>query len=124
MILCDTNILIELLKNEAVEKELRKVEFGELAVSIITTAELFYGARDKSELEKIRKRLSALNQIGLDPETSTIFLDLMGRFSLSHRLSLPDALIAATALRYGAVLYTLNLKGFKYIPGIKLYPVR
>jgi tRNA(fMet)-specific endonuclease VapC len=46
----------------------------------------------------------------------------MGKYVLSQRLSLPDALIAATALRHDLSLYTLNLKDFKYIPGIKLYP--
>lgn len=122
MILCDTNILIELFKNnQLVETELREIGLGELAVSVITTAELYYGARDKRELAKIQKRLSLLQQVEIDPEISVIFLDLMSQYVLSHRLGLPDALIAATALRHGMVLYTLNEKDFKYIPGITLH---
>ncbi len=85
-------------------------------------AELFYGARDKAELHTIQTRLAVLKQIELDLETSAIFVELMGKYVLSHRLSLPDALIAATALRHDAVLYTFNLKDFKYIPGLRLYP--
>lgn len=123
MILCDTNILIEFFKNNAtVSQELRQIGSAELAVSVITMAELFYGARDKAELRTIQTRLAVLKQIELDLETSAIFVELMGKYVLSHRLSLPDALIAATALRHDAVLYTFNLKDFKYIPGLRLYP--
>jgi Predicted nucleic acid-binding protein, contains PIN domain len=122
MILCDTNILIDFFKgNETVTNEIRQIGFAELAVSVITTGELYYDARDKAELAKIQKRLALLKQVELDPETSIIFMELMGKYVLSHRLSLPDALIAATALRHDASLYTFNLKDFKYIPGIKLY---
>ncbi len=125
MILCDTNILIEFFKNnEAVTKELRQIGSAELAVSVVTTAELYYGARDKAELHTIQKRLTTLKQVELDPEISSIFLELMAKYVLSHRLSLPDALIAATALRHNAVLYTFNLKDFKYIPGLKIYPTK
>jgi tRNA(fMet)-specific endonuclease VapC len=74
MILCDTNILIELFKdNEAVKNELRQIGFSELAVSVITTGELYYGARNKAELTKIQKRLALLKQVEIDPEISAIF---------------------------------------------------
>ncbi len=125
MIICDTNILIEFFKdNEIIKEELQKIGIAELAVSIITVAELYYGARDKVELTRIQKRLLSVRQVGLDLETSAIFLELMSKYVLNHRLSVPDALIAATVLRHDTALYTLNLKDFKYIPGIKLYPVK
>jgi hypothetical protein len=48
MILCDTNILIEFYKNNpATINELRQIGVGRLAISIITQAELYYGAIDK-----------------------------------------------------------------------------
>ena len=56
MILCDTNILIEFYKgNSVIIAELHKIGLPDLAVSVITTGELLYGARDKSELLKIQK---------------------------------------------------------------------
>ncbi len=62
MILCDTNILIELFRdNRAVRDELQKIGLDNLAVSVVTTAEIYYGARDKTELAKIKKRLSLLH---------------------------------------------------------------
>jgi tRNA(fMet)-specific endonuclease VapC len=40
---------------------------------------------------------------------------------LSHKLSIPDALIAATALAHEAALYTLNVKDFYFISKLTLY---
>jgi predicted nucleic acid-binding protein len=39
---------------------------------------------------------------------------------LSHGLLIPDALIAATALDRGLILYTKNARHFDMIPGIKV----
>lgn len=45
----------------------------------------------------------------------------METYSLSHKLSLPDALIAATALSHDVKLYTLNIKDFRFISGLQLH---
>ena len=42
-------------------------------------------------------------------------------YSLSHKLNIPDALIASTALVNQVELYTLNRKDFLFITGLKLY---
>ena len=39
----------------------------------------------------------------------------------SHKLTIPDALIAATALTQNIGLYTLNLKDFRFIQQLNLY---
>ncbi len=122
MILCDTNILIDFYKNNtAVLAELQKIGLANLCVSTITVGELYFGARDRRELLKIKKHLSALNQIPMDVEISEVTLSLLETYSLSHRLSLPDAIIAATALRHNFNLYTLNIKDFRFIDGLGLY---
>ncbi|HEX9387194.1 MAG TPA: type II toxin-antitoxin system VapC family toxin [Anaerolineales bacterium] len=122
MILCDTNILIEFYKgNSIIIAELHKIGLPDLAVSIITTGELLYGARNKVELLKMQKHLALLKQISLDEEISNRFLGLLEEFALSHKLSLPDALIAATALSQDLPIYTLNIKDFKFIPDIKFH---
>lgn len=122
MILCDTNILIEFYKNNPdVISTMRGVGLPSLAVSVITIGELYYGARDSRELTKIKKHLASLHQITVDEETSEITLSLLETYALSHRLSLPDAIIAATALRHSIKLYTLNLKDFRYIDGLSIY---
>jgi len=45
----------------------------------------------------------------------------MADYSLSHRPSIPDMLIAATAVNDNFELYTLNTKDFKFIPNMRLY---
>lgn len=54
MILCDTNILIEFYKNNStVVNELRQIGINQLAISVITEAELYYGALNKAEFTQI-----------------------------------------------------------------------
>lgn len=122
MILCDTNILIELYKNNSqVIRELNQIGVNKLAVSIITQSELYYGAINKTELNKIKKHLTSIRILPIDLNVSNQFIQLMEKYSLSHKLSIPDALIASTALIYQFDLYTLNQKDFRFIEGLNLY---
>ena len=122
MILCDTNILIEFYKNNtAIIQELRQIGSQNLTISIITRAELYYGALNKNELNRIQKHLDLLQNIPIDRPTSEQFIQLMAQYSLSHKLTIPDAMIAATALTHNISLYTLNLKDFRFIQGLKIY---
>lgn len=112
MILCDTNILIEFYKNNLpLVQELRHIGSDQLAMSAITQA----------ELRTIKRHLSILHSYPVDTSISNRFLQLMETYSLRHRLSLPDALIAATALEHDLELYTLNIKDFRFILGLRFY---
>jgi predicted nucleic acid-binding protein len=122
MILCDTNILIEFYKgNHQILGTLLHIGLVNLAVRMVTVGELFYGAKDRRELSKIQVHLSQIQQIALDEDISTHFVNLLGKYALSHKLSVPDALIASTAITKDMPIYTLNVKDFRYIPGLKLY---
>ena len=124
MILCDTNILIEFYKaNPTVIQTLQQQGSNNIAISVITKAELFYGARDKQELAKIERHLSVCRCYGLNDSISALFIELMSRYSLSHKVSIPDMLIAATAITHELELYTLNTKDFKFIPELNVYPI-
>ncbi len=48
-------------------------------------------------------------------------IELMETYALSHKLSIPDAIIAATALVHHKELYTRNIKDFRFITDIQLY---
>ena len=123
MILCDTNVLIEFYKgNPTIVQELRSIGVAQLAISVIAQAELYYGALNKAELLKIQKHLNLLHNLPIDQQVSRQFIQLMERYSLSHKLAIPDALIAATALINDLPLYTLNIKDFRFIENLKLYP--
>ncbi|MCC5639784.1 type II toxin-antitoxin system VapC family toxin [Nostoc sp. CHAB 5844] len=122
MILCDTNILIEFYKNNPnIIAELRSIGLNQLAISTITQAELYYGAINKIELQKIKKHLELLHIFAVDAILCSKFIELMETYSLSHKLSIPDALIAATALIHNIDLYTLNIKDFRYIKGLNFH---
>jgi hypothetical protein len=122
MILCDTNILIEFYKGRTdVVKALTDIGVADIAVSVVTVGELYFGARDKRELQRLQQNLALLQQISIDENISTQCLALLEKYVLSHKLSFPDALIAATAIKLSIPLYTLNLKDFNYIPGLTLH---
>jgi predicted nucleic acid-binding protein len=122
MVLCDTNIFIEIYRrNATVRTELEKIGHQNIVVSDITRAELFYGAFNKVELQMIRKDLSKIPVLHIDPYISNMAVDIVEKYGLSHKTDLEDALIAATAIAHGIELYTLNIKDFVFIQGIKLY---
>ena len=122
MILCDTDVPIEFYKNTpSILKELHAIGQAHLAVSAITQAELYFGALNKTELKKIQRHLKSIARLPLDVTISDSFLSLMETYALSHKLGLPDAMIAATALVHAIPLYTLNIKHFTYISGLTLY---
>ncbi|MGY6528971.1 MAG: PIN domain-containing protein [Cyanobacterium sp.] len=122
MILCDTNILIEFYKNnKEIINQLEKIGVSNLAISAITQSELYFGAINKNELNAIKKNLNFIYSCPINKKISDQFIVLMETYSLSHKLTIPDALIASTALVYQWELYTLNLKDFYYINQLKLY---
>ena len=120
MILLDTNILIEILKNN--QKTLQQVSglTPPLAVSSITAMELIYGARNKQEVKKLERFINKFQVIHLAPNISILALKLISLYAKSHTLDIPDALIAATAIQNKIKILTYNTKDFKYIPEIDL----
>jgi predicted nucleic acid-binding protein len=123
MILCDTNIFIEIYRRNATIRNivLDKIGHDNIVVSDVTRAELFYGAINKRELQMIHKDLSRIPVLHIDPFISKMAVDIVEKYCLSHKTNLEDALIAATAILHRIELYTLNLKDFVFIPEIKLF---
>lgn len=54
---------------------------------------------------------------------SNLAVVLVEKYSLSHKLNLPDALIASTSIVNKLELYTMNTKDFKFIDSVKLFDV-
>ena len=121
MILCDTNIIIEILKgNKRTINIIESIGLENIAISSVTVMELYFGALNKRELNKIKKHLQALNIVHFDTDISESAIKLIERFSKSHGLQIPDAIIVATAMTSNINLFTFNLKDFKYIDGLNL----
>ena len=125
MILCDTNILIEIYSDNAqIIETVKQIGQGNIAISDVTCAELLYGARNKKELKAIRKDLNKLTVLPIQSSISKLAVELVEKHALSHKLSLPDALIASTAIIHSVELYTLNLKDFRFLEDVSLFDVK
>ena len=119
-IVLDTNILIEILKNN--KQTIKEVEEYDIHhISVITAMELFYGAFNKTELQKLKKFLELFNIVPIDESISNIAKDLVYTYAKSHSLDIPDSLIASTALKINLPLLSYNKKDFKFIDNLILY---
>jgi len=122
MILCDTNIFIEIYRgNIDVIRIFKTIEQQNVAISDVSCAELLFGARNKKELQVIRKDINKLTVLPIQTDISVLAVQLVERYALSHKLALPDALIAATAIYHEIELYTLNIKDFRFLESVKLF---
>ena len=120
MVVLDTNVLIEILKNN--QQTINQVENIEqkLCVSVISATELIYGARDKLELKKLQRFLELFLVLYIDQSISKLSLELVVQYSKSHTLDIPDSLIAATCIQHNSELLTYNVKDFRFIPELSL----
>jgi tRNA(fMet)-specific endonuclease VapC len=122
MILTDTCVLIEYLKEyPEVKKEFNGIGFENIMLNSIIVMEVIVGARNKVELNSIKKRLNKFHVLEINQSVMDDAGSLLETYCLSHGLKIPDAVIAATARYYDIPLYTFNQKDFRYIPNIKLY---
>lgn len=107
LVLCDTNILIELSKNKTeIIQELRHIGSSNIAVSSITVGEFIFGALNSQELAKIKRALDKVKIIHTDVTVSELAIQLIEKHTLSHHLDVPDAFIAATAIMNNITIYT------------------
>lgn len=120
--LCDTDVIIEFYRNNPdIIAELKKIGQQNIAVSTVTAGELIYGALNRRELTQIKKDLKNLILIDIDNKICDLFLELLSKYALSHKLAIPDGFIAATAIANNIELFTLNLKDYRFIDNLKLY---
>lgn len=124
MVILDTNIIIDHLRQPFKKSKLRqleeKISVKDLAISIITIQELYEG---KSTLDEIQERtlLETINPLKVLPYTYEV-AQIAGELvrDLGRRVEFPDAAIAATAILNKASLFTLNKKDFKGIKNLEL----
>ena len=97
MILCDTNIFIEIYRgNIDIIQIFKTIEQENVAISDVSYAELFFGARNKKELQVIQKDINRLTVLPIQTGIFSLAVKLVEKYALTHKLALPDALIAAT----------------------------
>lgn len=114
MILVDTNIIIDIWKNQDI-KATEVFQTEEVCICGVIRSELMHGAYSDKNLEEISEKLSYIREINI----ATGEWDELGRFLYKLRtngLSLPyaDVLIAFVAIKNELVLMTRD-KHFKLI---------
>jgi tRNA(fMet)-specific endonuclease VapC len=124
MFLLDTNICIYIIKKRppGVLVKFEQVDPGALGLSIITLAELEYGAAKSSNPEKnyqiVEDFVLYLDIFNWDRPASRIYAEI--RADLQKKgtpIGLLDTQIAAHCLSLGRVLVTNNEREFLRVPG-------
>ena len=123
MILADSTIFIDLSRGneEAIlfcDDERKNGQ--KIAISVMSSMELIIGCRDKRDLNRTLKFLADFVLIEISTPISKRAFQLMLQFNMSYGLIIPDAFIAATALKENLELVTSNVRHFEMIPGIAL----
>lgn len=125
-IIVDTDILIDAGRkiSEAVSCLESIEQRSSLATSVVTQMELIVGCRDKAELRELEKFLRRFMILDLTEAVSAKAVELLTQYRLSHGLLIADALIAASAMIYGAELISKNQRDFRFITDLNLlaYP--
>jgi predicted nucleic acid-binding protein len=118
MIFLDTNILIEYLKGNT--RLIEAYNISELFINDIVLMELYQGARNKSDLNFIVKKIRPFKILKTNDEIIKLATLLIKEYHLSHNMKMMDAIIASSVMIYGMKLMSLNRKDFIYLDEIEL----
>jgi predicted nucleic acid-binding protein len=119
-LLIDSSILIDHPRGRTEAKSflLSLRASGNLQTSAVAAAEVLIGARDLREQREIDRLLADFHIEHIDPADCAVSLDLLRRHRLSAGVGWLDCLIAATAMRLGVPVATLNERHFSTIAGL------
>lgn len=114
-VLVDSDILIDVTrgKDPGVLRRWSELSESQLAIlcSPVSVAELWQGALPR-EHELLANLFRALTCVPIDAETGRKAGEFLHAYRKSHGLELGDALIAASVVVNGAVLWTRNRKHY------------
>lgn len=113
MQIIDTNIIIYYLDGEPKILNFFKNFQGQMAISIITVAEVLSYPYDEIERVKVERFLKN-RFIWLEVTEAIVFKT--GRIRSQKKIKTPDAIIASTALCHQLPLVTRNVKDFEHLP--------
>lgn len=125
MKLIDTDVIIWHMRgNQKARDAIEEVPSFQL--SVITYMELVQGMKNRHELEAFRKTIKRwqASVLYVTEFISAKALFYMEHYYLSHSLTIPDALIAATAVEHGLPLLTANDKHYKMIQELATHKFR
>lgn len=118
----DSSVLIDYLRGRAPAVEylepLRKA--GALITHVAVAAEVLVGVRNSREQADLTRLLDEFRTIGITQNDSLASIDLLTKHRLASGVGWLDCLIAASCLRLGLPIVTLNTKHFAVLEGLKV----
>ena len=127
MYLLDTNICIYILKKKPIEvfDRFKTLKLGELKISSITVAELYYGAYNSQKVEKnliiIDSFLKPFDYVEFDEKSAIEYAKIKSNLKREGKIiGELDMQIAGTAIANDLILITNNVKEFERIDGLKI----
>lgn len=121
-ILVDTDVLIDFLRGHGPAESFVNAQSDRIVLSAIVVAELHAGARgarDDAEQTVLANLLSLFRVVPVSGDIARLGGLYRRDYGPSHGISLPDALVAATAYLEGAELKTLNVKHYPMFEDIE-----
>lgn len=129
----DTDVLILADRDRARLDFSTWQEHGAAFISAVTASELLVGVhRAQTEAQRARRTafvegvLAAIPALPFDLETARVHAQLLASLPRQETIGAHDALIAASALRYGYPVLTHNGRDFRKLAGVTVldYPVQ
>jgi tRNA(fMet)-specific endonuclease VapC len=125
--LFDSDHAVALLRNHpSIRSTIENLpDDAELYTSVITAAELFYGAYGAQDsprrAEEVKRFLADVDVLGLDLEATEIYGRLKAELrAQGHLIEDNDLYIASIALRHDLTLLTGNTRHYKRLPTLRL----
>ena len=117
-VLIDTNVVIDFqngrLPTASSQWLIAQVDAGHGYLSVINRIELLIRPGSAAEEAALRQFIGSCTELPLDESTIQHTI----RLRQQHRVKLPDAIIAATALAHGLPLLTRNVSDFQALSGL------
>lgn len=86
----------------------------------VSAAEVLAGALNRRELTSLDRFLGAFRMAGVKQRDFLDALNSLRLLTLAHRIGWPDCLIAATGIRLGLPVVTVNDRHFRLIRGLSV----
>jgi predicted nucleic acid-binding protein len=126
MIILDTDVLINILDKKTplskkILDKIREYSDEEIVTTSLNLEEFLYGSLNRDIIIETNHALLQLEILPFTKENAVISANLEVKLEkMGSKKTRGDVMIASIAIQQNAFLFTLNLKHFQVIPGLKL----